>query len=418
MEADPSPADATPAGDIDEQSPPEPTTPVLSNSERDANEAVTWGVRVAAAWTWRLLVIGLGLYVLGQVFLSVELVAFSFILALFLTAVLHPLETRLRAVPGPRSVSAGLALLIGVLLLAAITTFVTWQISSHSEQLGKQITDFVNTVRKWLQNGPLHLKSADLDKLAKNVSDTIKRNQGALVSGAIQTVRTVVEALGALLLILLSTFFLLRDGDQIWRWALRLFPHQSQQRLDLAGRVGWRTLGGYMRGQVLIALFHGTSVMIVLFVLRVPLAAALGVLIFLGSFVPLIGLTVTGALCTAVALLEHGVTAAIVVAVSIIVLVQLEAHLLQPWIMSRSVEVHPLAIALAVLTGTVLAGIVGALLAVPFVAFLNATVHALRDTPVAQEAGFPVAHRDRGTGESVDPVAEERPNARRAGPPS
>jgi predicted PurR-regulated permease PerM len=146
----------------------------------------------------------------------------------------------------------------------------------------------------------------------------------------------------------------------------------------MAGRAGWQTFGGYMRGQVLIALFHGVSVMIVLFVLQVPLAAALGVLIFLGSFVPLVGLTVTGALCVAVAMLEHGITAGIVVAVAIIVLVQLEAHLLQPLIMSRNVEVHPLGIALAVLTGTILAGIVGALLAVPLVAFLNSTISALR----------------------------------------
>src|SRR6476660_1283230 len=127
--------------------PPEPTTAVLSNSARDANEAVTWGVRVAAAWTWRLLIIAVGLYELGQIFLRVELVAFSFILALFLTAVLHPLEVRLRVIPGPRSVSSGLALLIGVLLLAAIGTFVTWQITSHSEQLGNQISNFVQRTR-------------------------------------------------------------------------------------------------------------------------------------------------------------------------------------------------------------------------------------------------------------------------------
>src|SRR5690349_440764 len=138
---------------------PEPTTPVLSNSSRDANEAVTWGVRVAAAWTWRLLVIGVGLYELAQIFLTVELVAFSFVLALFLTAVLHPLERRLSSVlPGPRSLSAGLALLIGVAALGAIGTFVTWQITTHSEQLGNQITDFVKQTRDWLQNGPLHLK--------------------------------------------------------------------------------------------------------------------------------------------------------------------------------------------------------------------------------------------------------------------
>ena len=179
----------------------------------------------------------------------------------------------------------------------------------------------------------------------------------------------------------------------------------------MAGRAGWGTLGGYMRGQVLIALFHGISVMIMLFVLRVPLAAALGVLIFLGSFVPLVGLTVTGALCVVVALLEHGVTAGIVVGVAIIVLVQLEAHLLQPLIMSRSVEVHPLAIALSVLTGTILAGIVGALLAVPFVAFLNSTMHALRDTPdlPVGDSGFPVrARTSRSASRSTPPTSAGR----------
>jgi predicted PurR-regulated permease PerM len=343
-------------------------------------------VRVAAAWSWRLLVIGFALLVLGRIFTRIELVAFSFVVALFLTAVLHPLEVQLRRIPGPRSVSAALALLVGLAVLTGIGWFVTWQISTHSTEIGDQISNFVDKARTWLRTGPLHLKSSDLDKIAGNITKTIKQHQGQLISGALQTVRAVLEGLGATLLVLLSTFFLLRDGEQIWRWTLRLLPRPAQPRLDVAGRIGWRTLGGYMRGQVIIALFHGVSVMIVLFILRVPLAAALGVLIFLGSFVPLIGLTVTGALCVAVALLEHGVTAAVVVAVAIIVLVQLEAHLLQPLIMSRSVEVHPLAIALAVLTGTILAGIVGALLAVPFVAFLNSTITALRTGPAAADA--------------------------------
>jgi predicted PurR-regulated permease PerM len=379
---------------------PRPGPAPRSRHHDSAVETVTWPVRVAAAWSWRLLVIGLGLYVLARMFSRIELVAFSFVLALFFTAVLHPLEVLLRRVPGPRSVSALLALLIGVAVLVGIGWFVTWQISTHATQLGDQITNFVDKTRDWLRSGPLHLKSSDLDKIAENITKTIKDHQGQLISGAIETVRTVVEALGALLLILLSTFFLLRDGDMIWEWTLRLFPKAAQHRLDAAGRVGWRTFGGYMRGQVLIALFHGVSVMIVLFILRVPLAAALGVLIFLGSFVPLLGLTVTGALCVAVALLEHGVTAAFVVGVAIIVLVQLEAHLLQPLIMSRSVELHPLAIALSVLSGTILAGIVGALLAVPLVAFLNSTIKALRaDTGLPVE---PPPEPDAGAPRSAD----------------
>lgn len=379
----------------------------LSKDEHDNqnySDAVTWHVRVAAAWSWRLLVIGAAIYVLAKIFDRIELVAFSFVLALFFTAVLHPLEKMLRHLPGPRSVSAGLALLIGLLVLGGIGYFVVWQISRHSDELANQVSDLVDKTRNYLRTGPLHLKSADLDKIANNISSTIKNNQGALVSGAIDTVTTVVELLGALLLILLSTFFLLRDGAAIWTWTLRLFPQRAQERIDHAGHVGWRTLGGYMRGQVLIALFHGIAVMIILFILQVPLAAALGVLIFLGSFIPLVGLTVAGALCVAVALLEDGLTAGIVVAVAIIVLVQLEAHLLQPLIMSRSVEVHPLAIALSVLTGTTLYGVVGALLAVPLVAFVNSTVHALRDTPALPVEGstFPVQHREEVGGDPVD----------------
>ncbi|MBE7186826.1 AI-2E family transporter [Jatrophihabitans endophyticus] len=374
------------------------------STRRDASEAVSWGVRVAAAWTWRLLLIGFGIYVFLRIFGRVELIAFSFVLALFFTAVLHPLEKALRRIPGPRSISALLALLIGLAVLVGIGFFVAWQISNHSTQLSDQVSDLVTHTRNYLRNGPFHLKSKDLDQIAKNITNALKANKGALVSSAIETVRAVVDGLAAVLLILLSTFFLLRDGEQIWRWVLRLIPRAAQERVNRAGHVGWHTLGGYMRGQVTIALFHGIAVTIILLVLNVPLAAALGVLIFLGSFVPIIGLIVAGAFASAVALLEHGVTAAIVVAIAITILVQLEAHLLQPLIMSRSVEVHPLAIALSVLTGTVLAGIVGALLAVPLVAFLNATIHALRETPALPEgdSGFPVQHRESVNGDPVD----------------
>jgi putative heme transporter len=401
--------------------PPEPTTPPLSDTSHDALEAVTWQVRVAAAWSWRLIVIGAALYLLTKIFVKVELVAFSFILALFLTAVLHPIERNLRKMlPGPKSLPAALALLIGIAALGGVGWFVVWQISTHSNQLGDQITHFVNQTKNWLQTGPLHVASTDLDKLSTNITDTIKSHQGQLISGAIATLRTAAEGLAALLLILLSTFFLLRDGELIWGFVLRLFPNRAQPRLDIAGRAGWRTLGGYMRGQTLIALIHGVSIAAVLLVLRVPLAAALGVLIFLGSFIPIIGLTVTGALCVVITLLEHGVTAAIVVAVAIVVLAQLEAHLLQPVIMSRSVEVHPLAIALAVITGTTLGGIPGALIAVPFVAFLNTTVRALRQAPVGPDARKNPKEPDPKANAPLTepPELGDKPTAGKAGPGS
>jgi predicted PurR-regulated permease PerM len=316
--------------------------------------------------------------------------------------------------PGPRSLPAALSLLVGVAVLGGIGWFVTWQIVTHSSELGDEITHVIEDTKHWLQTGPLHLKSADLDKLSNNITDTIKSHQGQLISSAIATLQTLAKGLAALLLILLSTFFLLRDGQAVWNWVLGIFPARAQPRLDHAARAGWGTLGGYMRGQLLIASFHGMSIMVVLFVLRVPLAAALGVLIFLGSFIPLVGLSVTGALCVLVSLLERGPATAIAVAVSIVVLFNLEGHLLQPLIMSRAVSVHPLGIALAVVTGTTLGGIPGALITVPLLAFLNTTVRALR-TPVAVDGvrGIPVEVTTANTEHSKDtggePVQDEHP---------
>jgi predicted PurR-regulated permease PerM len=361
--------------------------------KKDAAEAVIWQVRVAAAWAWRLILLAILVYLLARIFHKLELVAVSFVLALFFSAVLHPLERAIsKVLPKPRSLSSALALLIGLAVLAGIGWFVAWQISTHASQLGDQVNSVVNRTRKWLETGPLKINSGNLNNIADKITQAVQDHQNQLISGAINTVRAVVEGLGAVLLILLSTFFLLRDGEIVWKFVLGFVPKARQAHVDYAGRAGWGTLGGYMRGQLIIALFHGISVTILLFILQVPLAAALGVLIFLGSFIPLIGLTVAGALCVAVAFLEHGPGAAIAVAIAIVVLFQLEAHLLQPLIMSRSVEVHPLAIALSVISATLVAGIAGALLAVPFVAFVNTSVRALKRGPeVAAEVAENVA---------------------------
>lgn len=342
-------------------------------------------VRVAAAWSWRLLAIGLALYGLIKIITQVWLVAFSLILALFLTAVLQPLERRLQSlIRGPRSLPALTALLVGASVLGGIAWFVTWQITTHSHQLGDQISAVIAHANNWLRHGPLHLSSSDLDKITSSITNTVRQHPGTLIGGAITTVRMLSEFVGAVFLILLSTFYLLRDGPQIWRWVISLFPRAAHDRIDQAGRAGWRSFGGYMRGQLAIALIHGVTITVLLFILRVPLAAALGVLIFLGSFIPVLGLTVTGALAVAVTLLEHGPIRAIIVAVAIIALVQVEAHLLQPLIISRSVNVHPLAVVLAVVAGTTLGGIPGAFIAVPLVAFLNIVVRTLRAPPQPQ----------------------------------
>lgn len=362
---------------------PQPTTPILSDSRRNATEAVTWPVRVAAAWTWRLLVLAAAGYVVLRVSTRVGFVLLAVIIALFLTAVLQPLERLYqRLIPRPKSLSPLLALLSGVVVLGGIGYFVAWQITTHATELGNELSNLVTRTKHWLQTGPVHMNAADLNKLSTRITDTITGHPGQLLSGAITTVRTVGEVIAAVLLILLITFYLLRDGPIVWHWVVRLFPGSTHARVDYAGRAGWGAFGGYMRGQLLIALIHGISITVVLLVVGVSLAAPLGVLIFLGSFIPLVGLTITGAIAVGFTLLEHGWVAALVVTVAIVVLVQLEGHLLQPVIQSRTVHLHPLAVVLAVVTGTTLAGIPGALIAVPIVSFVNTSVRALRTGPV------------------------------------
>jgi predicted PurR-regulated permease PerM len=369
---------------------------------RDAADAVTWPMRVAAAWSWRLIIVGGALFLLTRILLRTWLVVFVFVIALFLTAILHPLESRLRPHIKHKSLSALATLLIGLIVLGGIGWFVYWQISSHSRELAKEATDLVNHTRDWLETGPLHLKSSEIDKYSKNLEKTISEHQDQVISGAVSTAKTIGEAVTGLLLALLTTFYLLRDGSDIWRWLLSLLPGPSHPHLDRGGRAGWVTFGGYMRGQLLIALFHGITTTILLVILGVPLAGALGVLIFLGSFIPLIGLVITGGLAAAVALLENGAGSGIAVIIAIVILVQVEGHVLQPFVMSRNVKIHPLAVVLAVVVGTTLKGIPGALIAVPLAAFINAAIRAIREVPPADSP--PLAGAAPTVAPSVAPV--------------
>jgi predicted PurR-regulated permease PerM len=327
--------------------------------------------------------VAVAVYLAIRIIERLYLLSSAFVLALFLTAILQPPVARLRRLGVQRSLAAALVLVAGIIVLGLVGWFVGYQISSHASTLSDQIIQVTNKTADWLKTGPLHLHQADLDKAIANLQKTIRDHQGQLVLGAIETARTLLELVGGLLLALLTTFFLLRDGDEIWAWVTRLLPKPAQQRVSVAGRNGWRTLGGYVRGLVTIAVIHAVTISIVLVILRVPLAPALGVLIFLGSFIPLLGLTISGAICVAVTLLEHGPAAAIVVAVVIVLLLQVEGHLLQPLIMSRAVEVHPLAVALAVTAGTILGGIGGALIAVPLAAFTNSFIKSLRSPQAA-----------------------------------
>lgn len=335
------------------------------------------GVKEAASWSWRILLIGAVVVLLAKAFAAVPIVTIPFVVSLLLTAVLGPVQRWFRdGLRVPHSLAAFLALLVGVVAIGAILAFVAGQITTNAPRMAEQLARVVESTVTWLRDGPLAVTIPNVADYGTQITNILPQYQGQLVSGAISTLSTLSEVLAGGLLLLLSTFFLLRDGDVMWTWALSLMPRDYRRRLDHVGRVGWHTLGGFVRGQTIIAILHASTVFVVLFVMHVPMAVALAVLIFVGSYIPLLGMSVTGTFCIIASLIEHGPAAAVVVAVTIVVLIQLEAHLLQPLIMARTVEVHPLGVAMAVLAGTTLGGIAGALFAVPFVAFVNATARA------------------------------------------
>lgn len=349
----------------------------VGETDAPTGHTVPVGLKEAAAWSWRILLVAALVYVVARALSHVPIVTIPFVTSLLLAAVLTPVRRWLNVTCRvPHSLAAFIALLIGVTAIVGILTFIVDQIRSNAPRMIDGFVSFVEQASVWLRDGPLQMNDEQVAGYATEISAFLTRNQETLLSGALATLSTLTHLIGGFLLLLLTTFFMLRDGEPIWAWTLSLLPRRARRRLDQVGRAGWHTVGGFVRGQTVIAFLHASTIFVVLWMLHVPMALALSVLIFVASYVPILGMTVAGLFCVIVSLIEHGPGAALVVGIAILVLVQLEAHLLQPLIMAHHVEVHPLGVAMAVLAGTTIGGIAGALFAVPLVAFLNATVRA------------------------------------------
>ncbi|MCU1527423.1 MAG: family transporter, partial [Frondihabitans sp.] len=171
-----------------------------------------------------------------------------------------------------------------------------------------------------------------------------------------------------------GTIILLIDGRSVWRWTVRLFPHGARRAIDGAGLAGWATLTSFVKVQIFVAFVDAVGIGVIAAILRIPLAIPIAVVVFLGSFVPVVGAVVTGAIAVFVALVYNGPVVALIMLAGVLLIHLLESQVLQPLVMGNAVRVHALAIVFAVAGGSVLAGIAGALFAVPLVATANAIV--------------------------------------------
>ncbi len=359
-----------------------------------------------AAWSGCLILIGfVATYVFGFV-ATMRIVALPVAVALLLTALLFPLTRRLRAA-GWRAVYATWAtMLVAFAVLGGTFWIIGVRAAVEFPGLVTQVRQTAKTVEGWLYTGPLHLEPNQISRWVDDIADMVTQRQQQVTSTVLAGTVVVLEILASIVLLLFVTFFLLKDGDRIWAWFLKAFG-TAAPRVDRAGRVAWVTLSHYVQGTVAVAAVHGVVIGIVLAVMGVPLWAALAVLIFLASFIPIVGIFFAGAVAALVTLGAKGPVLALIFLGILLVEQQLENHVLQPLIVGRVLHFHPLAIIVALAVGGILAGIAGAVVAVPIVAILYRAIPELfKDgTPVSppQPAQKPEATAISGQGDANPP---------------
>ncbi|MFI1950634.1 AI-2E family transporter [Streptomyces xinghaiensis] len=405
--------------------PPPPYAPAVA-AHRVPASAVPWSMRVAAEVGWRLLVLAGTLWVLMRVISTVRLVVLSFVVALLITALLQPTVARLRKRGLPRGLATAVTFITGFVVMGLVGWFVVWQVMENIDNLSDQLQSGIQELKEWLLNSPFHVTEAQINDIAENLSDAVGTNTEAITSAGLEGVTVVIEVISGLLLAMFSTLFLLYDGRRIWEWLLKLVPAPARDGVAGAGPRAWLTLTAYVRGTVLVAMIDAIFIGLGIYFLDVPMAVPLAVIIFLSAFVPLVGAVVSGALAVVIAIVTNGVFTAFMVLLVVLAVQQIEGHVLQPFILGRAVRVHPLAVVLAVTAGGLIAGIGGAVVAVPLVAVTNTVVgylyrHAERRAATQASPGAGVAAVPagtaavEGTATSRSPQSGETPQTRQPG---
>ncbi|MCW1957807.1 MAG: AI-2E family transporter [Mycobacterium sp.] len=357
------------------------------------DDAVDPFVRKSAEWAWRLLVIGAAVLAVLWLVARLKVIVVPVALAVILTALLVPAVDWLDRRGAPRGGAVALVLLTAITVFGGLMTFVVSQFVSGLPALTEQVTRSIDNATNWLIEGPLHLSHSQIESAGDAVVKGLRDNQEKITSGALSTAATITEIITGALLMLFTLIFLLYGGRNIYAFLTAVVPAGTRQRVRDAGRAGFNSLIGYVRATFLVALVDAIGIGTGLAIMGIPLALPLASLVFIGAFIPLVGAVLTGFLAVVVALLAKGFVYALITLGLIIAVQQLEAHVLQPVLMGRAVSIHPLAIVLALATGGVLAGIVGALLSVPVLAVLNSAIRVLAaPDPELEEAELESGH--------------------------
>ncbi|NEM90665.1 AI-2E family transporter [Galbitalea soli] len=347
--------------------------------KRAIEEAIPVPVEIAGQWSWRILVVIGVLVVFGYLIATLKDIVVPFMVAILVSALLVPFKQYLQRHNWPRWLAIVVPLVLTLLIVGGLLFIVIAQVRSGYPDLQARTVTAFDNFRTFLKTSPLQISDAQFSSYLAQIGSTLQSDSAAILSGALAIGTTFGHVLTGFLLALFATIFILIDGAAIWGWIVRIFPHRARTAVDGAGRAGWVTLTAFVRAQILVAAVDAIGIGLGAFVVGLffggfPLVIPIAIAVFLGSFIPVVGAVITGALAVIVALLYDGPIAAVIMLAVVLGVQELEGHGLQPFLMGSAVKVHGLAVVFAVAAGGFLAGIPGALFAVPIVAVVNVMV--------------------------------------------
>lgn len=353
------------------------------------DRAVPRGIQIAASWSWRLLLIAALVAGIGWVAARLSAVTIPLAIGIMLAAGLVPIASRLMTWGVPRPIAAVITLVGGLLVVSGMLTLIISQIAGQADELGQRAMEGFHQLMAWLNSGPLQISQEQINGWMDQLTKYLREQQATIARYATTGAGAIGNFLAGLILALFAMFFMLYDGPMIWKWLLRLVPSAARDRVDGGGKSGWNSLMEYVRATVIVAAVDAIFPLIAAVIMGVPMAPALGALLFISAFVPIVGILVSGAIVTLITLVTVGPVQALIMLGVIVAVNQIEGNVLQPMLLGKAVSLHPLAVIFGITIGISVAGIVGALLVVPLMAFAKSFIGyaATGRTKESDEAG-------------------------------
>ncbi|MEV7931610.1 AI-2E family transporter [Curtobacterium sp. NPDC089185] len=370
------------------------TSSTTRTPDRVTADAVPTGMRIAGAFSWRFLVVVAALAVVVALVVLLQEIVVPFLVGLLVCALLAPMSAFLQRHGWPKWLAVLSCFVAVLVVIGVLALVVTAQIRYDLPTLEHRLRSNVQTFQTLLATEPFGITSAQVTKYLSEATTFLQAHVSSILSGAAEAGTGLVHALEGLFIVVFTTIFVLVDGRRIWSWVVRIFPRRSRGRIDAAGQAGWKTLTSFIRVQLIVAVTDALGIVIGALALGLPLAVPIGVIVFFGAFVPVVGAIVAGIVAVVIALVFNGLVPALIMLAVVVAVQQLESHVLHPFLTGSAVRVHPLGVVLGVIAGTTIAGVVGAFFAVPFIATVNAMVHAAAEwRPGEQDDATPAAQR-------------------------